>query len=59
MARAGRRNSRRAHFAQKSVPAAVALLCASMQTPAQALDLTRFDAARDWDIAMNWATAGR
>ncbi|MCO5125384.1 MAG: PEP-CTERM sorting domain-containing protein [Rhizobacter sp.] len=58
MARAGRRNPRHAHFALKSVPAVVALLCAGTQTPAQALELARFDAPSDWDIAMNWHAPG-
>ncbi len=58
MARAGRRNPRHAHFALKSVPAVVALLCAGMQTPAQALELARFDALSDWDMAMNWHAPG-
>ena len=39
MRKTGRRPSRRAQFALKSVPAVVAIACAAMQTQAHAIEL--------------------
>ena len=66
MARAGRRQSRRTHLALKTVPGVVALACAAMQTPANAIELAASGFAFDWAATMdgtaahtNWRAADR
>ena len=57
MARAGRRQSRRTHLALKTVPGVVALACAAMQTPANAIELAASGFASDWAATMNGTAA--
>ncbi|HRP28045.1 MAG TPA: hypothetical protein PLG77_06400, partial [Burkholderiaceae bacterium] len=58
MARAGRRHTRRAQFALKSVPAVVALACAGMQAPARAIEVADIDFLAP-DAALNRIVAQR
>ena len=52
MRKTGRRQSRRAQFALKSVPAVVAIACAGMQTPAHAIELADIDFLA-WDAVLS------
>ncbi len=49
---------RRVQWALKAVPAIVALVCAGLQTPAQALDLTWYGGTGDWGDGTHWSPVG-